>query len=178
MDKRQPAERAPSDAARRRLSNGRALNDKFLKIYLGTDLLSRRRTNPISPVSEGGFLDGPRQSARHGKVDLARLSASNKRRSRTAAALVCSRSKVLAASARRSSTLIFDSAINDDALATWHLLAMSAATIDRALARVREGLGRKRRRHTTHSLRRSIPIRTSADWNDPAPGFRGGPRSA
>jgi hypothetical protein len=51
------------------------------------------------------------------------------------------------------------------------LLAMSAATIDRALARVREGLGRKRRRHATHSLRRSIPIRTSADWNDPAPGF-------
>lgn len=50
------------------------------------------------------------------------------------------------------------------------LLAMSAATIDRALARVREGLGRKRRRHTTHSLRRSIPIRTSSDWNDPAPG--------
>ncbi|WP_456701585.1 MULTISPECIES: ISNCY family transposase [unclassified Bradyrhizobium] len=51
------------------------------------------------------------------------------------------------------------------------LLAMSAATIDRALVRVREGLGRKRRRHATHSLRRSVPIRTSADWNDPAPGF-------
>ncbi|TWA99003.1 hypothetical protein FBZ96_105682 [Bradyrhizobium stylosanthis] len=50
------------------------------------------------------------------------------------------------------------------------LLAMRAATIDRALARVREALGRKRWRHTTHSLRRSIPIRTSADWNDPAPG--------
>ncbi|MET4449563.1 hypothetical protein ABIB75_007877 [Bradyrhizobium sp. GM2.2] len=53
------------------------------------------------------------------------------------------------------------------------LLAMSAATIDRALARLREGLGRKRRRHATHSLRRSIPIRTSADWNDPALGFVG-----
>ncbi len=51
------------------------------------------------------------------------------------------------------------------------LLAMSAATIDRALVGVREGLGRKRRRHATHSLRRSVPIRTSADWNDPAPGF-------
>lgn len=51
------------------------------------------------------------------------------------------------------------------------LLAMSAATIDRALARVREGLGRKRRRHATHSLRRSSPIRTSADWNGPAPEF-------
>ena len=50
------------------------------------------------------------------------------------------------------------------------LLTMSAATIDRALVRVREELGRKRRRHATHSLRRSVPIRTSADWNDPAPG--------
>ncbi|MGY3341447.1 hypothetical protein ACVI1I_000108 [Bradyrhizobium sp. USDA 4459] len=51
------------------------------------------------------------------------------------------------------------------------LLAISAATIDRALVRVREGLGRKRRPHATHSLRRSVPIRTSAGWNDPAPGF-------
>ncbi|MEY9126137.1 hypothetical protein ABIA06_005493 [Bradyrhizobium yuanmingense] len=37
------------------------------------------------------------------------------------------------------------------------LLAMSAATIDRALVQVREKLGRKRRRHTAHSLRRSVP---------------------
>ena len=51
------------------------------------------------------------------------------------------------------------------------LLSMSAATIDRALGRIREGLGRQRRRPAAHALRRSIPIRTSADWNDPAPGF-------
>jgi len=51
------------------------------------------------------------------------------------------------------------------------LLAMSAATIDRALARIREGLGRPRRRPAAHALRSSIPIRTSADWGDPAPGF-------
>ncbi|MEJ2480815.1 MAG: ISNCY family transposase [Acidihalobacter sp.] len=51
------------------------------------------------------------------------------------------------------------------------LLSMSAATIDRALRRVREGLGRHRRRPAAHALRRSIPIRTSADWNNPAPGF-------
>jgi len=51
------------------------------------------------------------------------------------------------------------------------LLVMSAATIDRALARVREGLGRLRRRPAAHALRSSIPIRTSADWGDPAPGF-------
>jgi hypothetical protein len=51
------------------------------------------------------------------------------------------------------------------------LLTMSAATIDRALGRIREGLGRQRRRPAAHALRRSIPIRTSADWDDPAPGF-------
>ena len=48
------------------------------------------------------------------------------------------------------------------------LLAMSAATIDRALARIREGLGRPRRRPAAQALRSSIPIRTSADWGDPA----------
>lgn len=51
------------------------------------------------------------------------------------------------------------------------LLAMRAATIDRTLARVREGLGRRRRRPAAHALRSSIPIRTSADWGNPAPGF-------
>ena len=51
------------------------------------------------------------------------------------------------------------------------LLAMSAATIDRALARIREGLGRRRRRPAAHALRSSIPIRTSADWGNPSPGF-------
>ena len=51
------------------------------------------------------------------------------------------------------------------------LLAMSAATIDRTLGPIREGLGRQRRRPAAHTLRQSIPIRTSADWDDPAPGF-------
>jgi hypothetical protein len=51
------------------------------------------------------------------------------------------------------------------------LLAMSASTIDRALQRIREQAGRPRRRAAASALRRSIPIRTSADWGDPAPGF-------
>lgn len=52
------------------------------------------------------------------------------------------------------------------------LLAMSAATIDRALRSVREkaNLGVARRR-TTSALRRSVPVRTFADWQDPQPGF-------
>ena len=51
------------------------------------------------------------------------------------------------------------------------LLSMSAATIDRALQGVREQSGRQRRRSVASALRRSIPVRTSADWGDPAPGF-------
>lgn len=52
-----------------------------------------------------------------------------------------------------------------------HLLAMSAATIDRALSEAKAGAGQKRRRGPVNGVRRSIPIRTFSDWGDPAPGF-------
>lgn len=52
------------------------------------------------------------------------------------------------------------------------LLAVSAATIDRALRPQRERSGvRSRRRGPPSSIRRSIPVRTFSDWNDPPPGF-------
>jgi hypothetical protein len=53
------------------------------------------------------------------------------------------------------------------------LLAMSAATIDRALRRVREHAGGRSRRRAAPSLavRRSVPVRTFSDWQDPPPGF-------
>nr|WP_258598410.1 transposase family protein [Mesorhizobium sp. AR07] len=53
------------------------------------------------------------------------------------------------------------------------LLAMSAATIDRALRAVREtaGGGKRRRPAPSSALRRSIPIRIFSDWQDPPPGF-------
>ena len=52
------------------------------------------------------------------------------------------------------------------------LLAMSAATMDRALSSVRVEVGRTQRRAALSSgVRRSIPVRTFADWQDPAPGF-------
>jgi hypothetical protein len=52
------------------------------------------------------------------------------------------------------------------------LLAMSAATIDRALAPVRAPAERRRRRSPpSAAIRRSVPVRTFADWGDPPPGF-------
>jgi hypothetical protein len=52
------------------------------------------------------------------------------------------------------------------------LLKVSAATIDRLLARAREGSRQGRRRSTINTpLRQSIAIRTFTDWNDPPPGF-------
>jgi len=52
------------------------------------------------------------------------------------------------------------------------LLAMSAATIDRALREVRGQAGGGRRRASPSAgVRRSVPVRTFADWDDPAPGF-------
>ena len=52
------------------------------------------------------------------------------------------------------------------------LLAMSAATIDRALAPMRSASGSRRRRPGASSaVRRSVPVRKSSDWNDPPPGF-------
>ena len=53
------------------------------------------------------------------------------------------------------------------------LLAMSAATVDRSLRKVREQAGGRRRRRTAppSSVRGSIPVRTFSDWDDPAPGF-------
>lgn len=60
-----------------------------------------------------------------------------------------------------------------DAGVRQRLLAMSAATIDRLLESTRrEGLaGRRRRGAINSALRKSIPIRTFADWKDVKPGF-------
>jgi len=53
------------------------------------------------------------------------------------------------------------------------LLKISAATIDRVLTPVRAVGSGDRRRRTKHSsaVRRRVPIRTYADWDDPAPGY-------
>jgi hypothetical protein len=53
------------------------------------------------------------------------------------------------------------------------LLAMSAATIDRALHEVREPGGGRKRRHAPPSaaIRRSVAVRTFDGWDNPPPGF-------
>src|SRR5438132_4477232 len=53
------------------------------------------------------------------------------------------------------------------------LLTMSAATIDRALRDIRRQAGTATRRRSPPSaaIRRSVPVRTFADWDDPPPGF-------
>src|SRR4051812_39663916 len=53
------------------------------------------------------------------------------------------------------------------------LLAMSAATMDRALRPVRAqaGSGIRRRTAPSSAVRRGVPVRTFADWHDPPPGF-------
>ena len=53
------------------------------------------------------------------------------------------------------------------------LLAISPATIDRLLSEVRlvaRG-GRRRRAGFSSAVRRTVPVRTFGDWNDPPPGF-------
>lgn len=52
------------------------------------------------------------------------------------------------------------------------LLKMSAATIDRVLQPQRERCSARRRRPgSVSTIRRSIPVRTFSDWQDPPPGF-------
>jgi hypothetical protein len=53
------------------------------------------------------------------------------------------------------------------------LLSISAATIDRALREIRVVTGRRPQRHAVPSaaVRRSVPVRTFTDWQDPSPGF-------
>ena len=50
------------------------------------------------------------------------------------------------------------------------VLAMSAATIDRLLRTARSVTRARKPRRVTPEIRRRIPVRTFADWNDPAPG--------
>ena len=52
------------------------------------------------------------------------------------------------------------------------LISMSAATIDRALKDAKAKTSKARRRGVASTaLRRSIPVRTFADWGDPSPGY-------
>ncbi|MFQ5592500.1 MAG: transposase family protein [Phycisphaerae bacterium] len=51
------------------------------------------------------------------------------------------------------------------------VLSVSAATIDRLLAPVRSTVRRRKKRRTPTKPSRQVPVRTFADWSEPAPGF-------
>ena len=74
---------------------------------------------------------------------------------------------VLIDAMERHGHLALDPAVKDK------LLQVSAATIDRVLADTRSHIDgqRKRRKGVGAAIRRSIPVRTFADWRDPPPGF-------
>jgi hypothetical protein len=50
------------------------------------------------------------------------------------------------------------------------ILAMSASTIDRLLRVPRDATRLRKRRRAVPELRRRVPVRTFADWNEPPPG--------
>ncbi len=58
-----------------------------------------------------------------------------------------------------------------DSVVRAKVTSASAATIDRLLVVSRGAVGRRRPARTTPAIRKSIPIRTFADWNEPLPGF-------
>lgn len=58
-----------------------------------------------------------------------------------------------------------------DAPVRERLLTASAATIDRLLTAVRAQARGGARRRPRRSIRRTVPVRTFADWNDPLPGY-------
>jgi hypothetical protein len=59
-----------------------------------------------------------------------------------------------------------------DARVREQVFAVSSATIDRMLIEQRAATpGRRRRSMTSPGVRRSIPVRTFADWAEPVPGF-------
>lgn len=51
------------------------------------------------------------------------------------------------------------------------VLGVSAASIDRLLAPTRQAVHGRRRASAKPAIRRSVPVRTFSDWNDPLPGF-------
>lgn len=50
------------------------------------------------------------------------------------------------------------------------VLTMSAATIDRLLRAPKATSREKKRRHVVPEIRRRVPVRTFAEWNEPTPG--------
>ena len=61
--------------------------------------------------------------------------------------------------------------LNLDAEVRKRLLTVSAATIDRLLAPIRNGARPRKKRRKRSQAGKQIPVRTFADWKDPDPGY-------
>jgi hypothetical protein len=73
---------------------------------------------------------------------------------------------ILVPALERHGHLVLDNAVRE------RVFAASAATLDRILSPTKESAGGHRRRaKAIPAIRRSIPVRTFADWKDPLPGF-------
>lgn len=74
---------------------------------------------------------------------------------------------ILLPALERHGRLELNSALRDK------LLMVSAATMDRLLSEVRVVArgGQRRRAGMSSAVRRSVPVRTFGDWNDPLPGY-------
>lgn len=76
---------------------------------------------------------------------------------------------VLVASLERHGHLALDGSVRSK------VLEVSAASIDRILAPVREATpGRRKPRRKAPAVRAQVPVRTFGDWKDPPPGFMEG----
>ena len=58
-----------------------------------------------------------------------------------------------------------------DAQVRARLVAVSASSIDRLLGPVRREAGSRRKRRAESKVKARVPVRTFADWDEPAPGF-------
>jgi hypothetical protein len=150
-------------AASNRVDRGRILDE-----FVAVSGLHRKHAMRLLRAGRPGRRSGPRPGRRLYK-DAVRdaliviWEASDRVCGKRLRALV----PTLVDSMEQHGHLDLDSRVRSD------LLAMSAATIDRALREARAPAGGRQRRHAPPSaaIRRSVPVRTFDGWEDPAPGF-------
>lgn len=122
-----------------------------------------RQREPVSEEDVGGPRERKRRYGATIKDALTALwEASDRVRGKRLKVMV----PTLLPALERNDRLKLDGADRD------HVLAISAASIDRLLGDVRVAAsGGKRRAGFSSAIRREVPIRTFNDWKNPPPGF-------